>query len=120
VPYLCEQLETEDGRVLPMAGLLPATAHVNPHPAACRPVEVTLNDDTWLGEAGVKLRGYRNDAYTLVSNGSLQGHVREAQHRFDLVGDNRIVASRIHLDFAAQAGLLDRFFHPLPQLSVVG
>lgn len=119
VAYLCEQLETEDGRTLPMAGILPAAARVNPHPEACRPVEVTLDDDTWLGEAGVKLRGYRNDSYTLTATGGLRGYAREPLHRFDLVGDQRVIASRIHLDFAAQAGLLDRFFRPLPQLSVV-
>jgi hypothetical protein len=82
-------------------------------------VEVTLDDDTWLGEAGMRLRGYRNDGYTLEPTGPLHGRIREADHRFDLVGDSRVIASRIHLDFAAQAGLLDRFFHPLPQYSVV-
>ncbi|MEQ8789044.1 MAG: hypothetical protein RIC55_22215 [Pirellulaceae bacterium] len=119
VAYLCEQLETEDGRHLPMAGLLPAAARVNANPSACRAVEVTLDDDTWLGEAGTRLRGYRNDGYTLEPTGLLRGHILEADHRFDLVGDNRVVASRIHLDFAAQTGLLDRFFDPLPQYSVV-
>jgi cobyrinic acid a,c-diamide synthase len=119
VAYLCEQLETEDGRRLPMAGVLPALARVKTDPSPCRAVEVTLDDDTWLGEAGMRLRGYRNDGYTLEPTGPLNSHIREADHRLDLVGDSRVIASRIHLDFAAQASLLDRFFHPLPQYSVV-
>jgi cobyrinic acid a,c-diamide synthase len=116
--YLCEQLELADGRRLPMAGVLPAIARVNPAPRTPRPVEAALDDDTWLGEAGTRLRGYLNANYTLEHDDGLRGWLR-APHRYDVVGDNRVLASRIHVNFAAHADLLDRFFEPLPQLSAV-
>jgi cobyrinic acid a,c-diamide synthase len=115
--YLCEQLEMADGRRLPMAGVIPATARVNPAPQTPRPVTATLADDCWLGDAGTPLRGYLNTNYSLETENHLAGRLLEPQHRTDIVGEGNVLASRIHLDFVAHAELLDRFFQPSPQLS---
>jgi cobyrinic acid a,c-diamide synthase len=117
--YLCEQIVMPCGRCVPMTGVLPATARVNPSPSTPRPVEVTLEEDTWLGREGTRLRGYQNTNYKLHSSGGLPSLVRELKHRADLLGDGRVIASRIHINFAAHADLLARFFRPLRQRAAV-
>ena len=56
--YLCQALVFPDGRRVPMVGVLPAEAHLSPQPCSPRPIELTLAGGTWLGPAGVRLRGY--------------------------------------------------------------
>lgn len=110
--YLCQQMETPSGEFRRMAGVLPAVARFRRDSAAPEPVEVRLNQPTWLGREGSILRGYRNSHWTidpLDSSWTLsQGPVSEAA----LIGDAQSVGSLVHLDFAADASLLDRFFSP--------
>ncbi|HUY91088.1 MAG TPA: hypothetical protein VMV10_20285 [Pirellulales bacterium] len=110
--YLCERLETPKGELVPMLGVLPAVARLNRKRAPVRPVEVTVAKDTWLGRAGTTLRGYLNSNWSLESTGLLGECLAEPGHEHDLLEQFQVVASRMHLNFAAHAGMLDRFFFP--------
>lgn len=106
--YLSRQIELADGQVLPMAGVLPIAARLNPQPEPLRPVEVSLAADCWLGTRGERLRGYLNSRWSLhpVSPGS--GWRPETS----LVARHQAIGSRVHLNFAAQPAVLDTFFRP--------
>jgi len=47
--YLCQSIETPDGKRLPMVGALKAIARRSAVRAAPTPIEVTLADQSWLG-----------------------------------------------------------------------
>ena len=110
--YLCEHLVTPDGRKVAMVGVLPAVARCSPQPLPPVPVEVTLSKGTWLGHAGTRLRGYLNPNWLIEPVGALKSCLTEAGHEYDLVGRYQVLASRIHLNFAAQREMLWSFFEP--------
>lgn len=110
--YLCEHLETPRGDLEPMLGLLPAIARLNRQRTPVRPVEVTIARDNWLAPAGTPLRGYLNSNWTLEPTGTLAEPLCEAPHEQDLMGQFQVIGSRIHLNFAAQASVLENFFQP--------
>lgn len=110
--YLCREIVLPCGHHWPMAGLLPALARRNPAPAPDRPIEVTLAHGSWLFAAHESVRGYLSSKWIIHPDGSLNGLVSEAEHSHDLVGNYRIVGSRIHLNFAASPTCLRKFFLP--------
>ncbi len=110
--YLCEQLITVDGLCGRMAGIFPALAWLNPSSAPPKPVEVTLEKASWLGEAETRLRGYRNPSWHLEAAGPLLAISREDDRPYDLVASGQAIGSLLHLDFAVQAEAFRRFFHP--------
>lgn len=112
--YLCEHLETPKGELVPMLGVLPAVARLNRKRAPVRPVETTIAKDNWLARSGTKLRGYLNSHWSFEPTGPLGECLAEAGHEQDLVEQFQVVASRMHLNFAAQAGMLERFLGPAP------
>jgi cobyrinic acid a,c-diamide synthase len=57
--YLCEGIRTLDGRVWPMAGLVPGIATMNERLQALGYVEVETRGATILGPAGLRLRGHQ-------------------------------------------------------------
>ncbi len=112
--YLCQHLETpETGRV-PMVGILPAVARRNPVMQPPRPLEVTLARHTWLGNAGMHLRGYLNTTWNLEFVGRVQPLCAEPGHEHDLVSRHQAVGSRMHLNFASQPDFLRNFSRPHP------
>jgi cobyrinic acid a,c-diamide synthase len=108
--YLCEQMELPCGGFSRMVGIFPAVARINPHPQKPVPVELTLNCDTWLGNRGTRVQGYRTPCWRLESVGALSGCVAEDASGYDLVQSGRAVGSCLHLDFAAATRLLPGFF----------
>ena len=110
--YLCEYLETPQGELHRMAGIFRAVARYSPSPSPPLPVELTLDAASWLGESGVRLRGYRNPAWSLTPLGAVAGYALEPQHQYDLMGVWRAIGSQLHLDFAAQPDLLPCFLQP--------
>jgi len=110
--YLCREIVMPGGHHWPMVGLLPALARRNPAPAPDRPVEVTLARGSWLFAAQERARGYLSSKWIIHPDGCLTGLVSEAEHSHDLVGDYRIVGSRIHMNFAARPAYVRRFFLP--------
>lgn len=107
--YLCHGLEMPDGHCWPMVGAVPATARFDPTPATPVPTEVRLACDTWLGCAGQCWRGYLSPRWSLRA---AEGVAAGAADRLHVVQRQQAVGSRVYLNFAAQAGLVDRFFVP--------
>lgn len=119
--YLCEHMETPRGEFEPMLGVLPAVARLNRQRSAPRPIEATIARDNWLGRAGTPLRGYLNSNWLLEPTGALGELLGDAGGELDLVGQFQVVGSRMHLNFAAQASVLDNFFQPAPaRLALAG
>ena len=124
--YLCHHLRTESEGWLPMAGVLPAAAWLNPDPGPVTPIEIEFSRGNWLGEAGTRLRGYRNGTWSIQSQIDRDGHsplvdyALATSQRSDLIGYRAALGSRVHLNFAAQPGALQGFFSDsLPQPSAV-
>ena len=110
--YLCRQIEMGDGARLPMVGVLPATARLNPRPEPPVAYEATLGTSNWLGSAGTQLRGYLNTYWELEAAAELASYVRDPGHELDLVGRHHAVGSRMHLNFAAQPHVFRSFLKP--------
>ncbi len=112
--YLCQHLDTpETGRVR-MVGIFPATAWRNPKSQPPRPLEVTLARHTWLGNAGMHLRGYLNTSWDLEFVGKIQPLAAEPGYELDLVSRHQAIGSRLHLNFASQPDFLRNFSRPHP------
>jgi cobyrinic acid a,c-diamide synthase len=118
--YLCQSIETPDGRSWPMVGALPAIARLNPNPAPCQPVELSLARPSWLGEVGTRVRGYRNSRWMLEPAGPLRALFAEPGHACDMVGCFRAVASCLQINLATQPGFLRTFFEPLAPAEALG
>ncbi len=110
--YLAQQVEMHNGRRLMMSGVLPAIATLNPHARSAEPVELTMAQDNWLGEASTRVRGYLNSHWSLQPTGPLASFALEPSHRYDLVGYRQVIGSRLHLNFAAHPSFLGSFFKP--------
>jgi cobyrinic acid a,c-diamide synthase len=110
--YLCERLVSATGEQFPMVGLIPAIALQKPPVAAYRPAELSLGVNAWLGSPGMKLRGYADDSLELLPSAELSYFAEEVDHRYDLVGAERVIGTRLQVDFAAQPHLLSSFFRP--------
>lgn len=108
--YLCQQMEAADGQWQRMVGIFPAVARIQKNSGPPTPVEVTLDCDTWLGPRGVRLRGYRSPCWRLEPAGKLAGCVSQGDQEYGLVKSGRALGSLLHLNFAAQPGLLAGFF----------
>ena len=110
--YLCQQIEIAPGELGRMVGIFPAIARLGQDHNPPTPVEATLGQETWLGQPGTRLRGYRNPCWRLKPVGPLVGCLVEPEHRYDLVKSCRAIGSQLHLNFAAQPELLSNFLQP--------
>jgi cobyrinic acid a,c-diamide synthase len=113
--YLCQHIQLADGSLAPMVGALRAVARRNSVRMPPEPVEITLADESWLGPAGAKVRGYRNCNWQLEPTGCVKRLIVEPEHELDLIGRHRVIGSRIHLNFAVHPALLAGFLRPCPQ-----
>ena len=112
--FLAESLETVDGRVHPMVGVLPAPVRMREHGLTLGYAEVTLAADTPLGAAGTVARGQEFHASTLGPVPAVVPRVyavrvpggRERAEGY-LLG--RTLASYVHLHFASSPGLAAAF-----------
>jgi cobyrinic acid a,c-diamide synthase len=112
--FLCQHLVMPDGHRAPMAGVLPAAAHLSRKHQAPRPIELTLGGNRWLGQQGQRLRGYLNENWRLEPSGSLSSCAAEPENCYDLVERHQAIGSRVHFDLAAQPSLLESFLQPCP------
>lgn len=110
--YLCERLVSTTGEQFAMAGLIPAIGLQKASGTGYRAAELSLSDNVWLGSRGVKLRGYADDSLELLPSEDLNYFAQEVDQRYDLVGADRVIGSRLQVDFAAQPHLLSSFFRP--------
>jgi cobyrinic acid a,c-diamide synthase len=72
--YLCEGIRTPDGRVWPMAGLVPAVAVISERLQALGYVEVETRGATIIGSAGLKFRGHQF-RYSTIEPAAKSGNV---------------------------------------------
>ncbi len=112
--YLCQDLETPDVGRVPMAGIIPAKALLNPVQTAPQPLEITLARHSWLGNAGMRLRGYLNTNWIYAPSSKVQPLAAEPGHEYDLLLRHQAIGSRLHLNFAAQPDFLRNFTRPHP------
>ena len=113
--YLCQQMEVGEGELWRMAGIFPATACLCQDAGLPAPLEVTLDQDTWLAERGARLRGYGIPSWRIQPVGGLAGCIAETDHRNILVKNARALGSQLHLNFAVLPDLFSNFLrvHPL-------
>jgi cobyrinic acid a,c-diamide synthase len=117
--YLCQQMIGPDGAARPMAGVLPANAHWSEPAESPAAIDLPLSQDTWLGRGLSRLRGYRTGRWRLEPVGPMIEYAAsESPAKFkceksvNLAGARRVLASEVHLDFAAQPEFLQAFFAP--------
>lgn len=110
--YLCERMQGIDGRQHGMVGLLPAVAASHEVTEPARPVEVTFNQHSWLGQRGTCVRGYVDGAWNILPGHTLTSIAAEAAHSCDFVGTERVIGCRMQVDFAGQPHLVSSFFRP--------
>ncbi len=110
--YLCRFMVPDGVRALTMTGVLPAVAWYHPNPSPLQPVELTLARGNWLGEARSRLRGYLNCNWLIQPMRPLTSYVVEPEHQLDLVGTDRIIGSRLYLNFASRPRVLRQFLLP--------
>jgi len=109
--YLCEQMETAEGSLQRMVGIVPAIARLNRSASAPEPRQLPITHSCWLGGPGEILRGYRSPFWRLEPLG-LSSFASRQNDPSEFVGNFQVVGSLVHLDFAAQPEFLRRFFHP--------
>ncbi|HET7341805.1 MAG TPA: cobyrinate a,c-diamide synthase, partial [Methylomirabilota bacterium] len=108
--YLAESLETLDGRVHPMVGLLPAAVRMREHGLTLGYAEVTLAADTPLGPAGAVARGQEFHTSTLgpvppAIARAYRVHAPGGGERAEGYLIGRALLSYVHLHFASNPGL---------------
>jgi len=110
--YLCRQMEASDGTFRRMAGIIPAVARFVREPVRSTPAELTLSRPTWLADAGMRLRGYRNPNWRLEVADQAACLSAQGPDEVGLWGDFQTVGSLVHLNLVARPDLLGRFFLP--------
>jgi cobyrinic acid a,c-diamide synthase len=110
--YLCERVVLADGRQLQMAGILPGIAVAKRPQQEALPAEITFGRNAWLGERGTAMRGYFDKAWEILPGPDLVSFAAEDARRWDLVGNDRVVACGMQVDFAGQPHLVSSFFRP--------
>ncbi len=107
--YLCQRLETPEGRLQTMVGVLPAIARLSHSLQPAEPVEVRLARHTWLGEAGETLRGYFNPNWQIDPVDDICSCIRQTDQPCALMNRHQAIGSRIHFHFALQPAAFQHF-----------
>jgi cobyrinic acid a,c-diamide synthase len=112
--FLAESLEDLEGRVHPMAGVLPAPVRMRPHGVTLGYAEVTLAADCPLGAAGGVARGQEFHASTLGRVPPAVSRVYQVRapgggERAEGYLMGRTLMSYLHLHFASSPGLATAF-----------
>ncbi len=110
--YLCQYLEDLRGRRWNGVGVFRLLARPRREILPPQPMQLCLERGTWLAPSQTVLRGYRNGFWELLPLGS-DGRVLECGcEDVSLVCVHQAVGSTLHLNFAAQAEVLQNFFAP--------
>lgn len=115
--YLGQWMEIAPSSFVRGVGLLPVSARRLPRFGNPLPISLALQRPTWLVDAGETVRGYRNAQWWFQPESIIPGSVTWPGFEYDILGDDRVFASLIHIDLAAQPELLQRFF-ALPRETV--
>ena len=111
--YLCETVCLPGEEPIPLVGLLPATAQLQPQAVQATPHETRLSYDSWFGQRGNQLRAYWNPRWQLACCKSMKTIAWSPAATPSLVQHQQVVGNLAHLDFLAHPHYLPQFFHPL-------
>lgn len=116
--YLCRDLETQEGIIYPMVGVIPASTRMLDRLKSLAYVDVTLNADSLWGVRGATLRGHEfhyseltadpteNTEWTTVYTLKRRRCDNDTQEGFQ---NGRVLASYTHLHLAARPEMLKYF-----------
>ena len=112
--YLADALEDLDGATHAMVGLLPTTVRMRPRRLSLAYTEVTLTGATPLGDAGAVARGHefhysRIDPVPSAVPRAYLLRPRHGEERAEGYVVGRALLSYVHLHFASNPALADRF-----------
>jgi cobyrinic acid a,c-diamide synthase len=112
--YLADALEDLDGATHAMVGLLPTTVRMRPRRLSLAYTEVTFTGATPLGDAGIAARGHefhfsRIDALPDAIPRAYRLRPRHGEERAEGYVVERALMSYVHLHFASNPALADRF-----------
>lgn len=111
VALLAEELLLADGSCHEMTGLLPVSCGMRPQEAGMSPCEVESPSHNWVAPNGTRMKGYRNHRWSLSRSHLVDSTRMGFDDEMDpcFASTDRVAASLVHLDFAAQPSLLERF-----------
>ncbi|MDZ4821465.1 MAG: hypothetical protein SGJ20_21085 [Planctomycetota bacterium] len=118
--YLCQSLELSSGQQVPMLGIFPAVARLNPAAGSPHAEELTLQRDNWLGPVGASVRGYLNERWSIEPTAKVNTLGKRMQNDdrsigpLNLIGRHHAIGSRMHINLVAQPHLLQNFLQPCP------
>jgi cobyrinic acid a,c-diamide synthase len=112
--YLADALEDLDGATHAMVGLLPTTVRMRPRRLSLAYTEVTFTGATPLGDAGAVARGHefhysRIDPLPDAIPRAYRLRSRHGEERAEGYVVKRALMSYVHLHFASNPALADRF-----------
>jgi len=112
--YLANALEDLDGATHTMVGLLPTTVRLRPRRLSLAYTEVTFTGATPLGDAGAVARGHefhysRIDPLPDAIPRAYRLRARHGEERAEGYVVERALMSYVHLHFASNPALADRF-----------
>lgn len=110
--YLCEQICLPDGEQIPMVGLLPTTAQLQPQVVQPVAHEARLLHDSWFGQRGTPLRAYWNPRWQLMPCKPIKPIALSPAASPLVVQYQQVIGNLAHLDFLAHPGYLPRVFNP--------
>ena len=110
--YLAREIELPNGATRPTVGVLPSSVRFDPAAGVSTPATLRVAADCWLFGRDQHARGYLNRRWCLQDDRDLLTLASDPRQRLDLVGNYQVVASRLHLHFASQPALVQRFFQP--------
>jgi cobyrinic acid a,c-diamide synthase len=116
--YLSRGIESLDGKLYPMVGLLPWRTRMLARRKSLGYAEVTLTEDSLFGPPGTRLRGHEFHYSELVADLSqrddwntayLMNHRRSEVPRSEGFQRGRILASYVHTHFASRPDSVNHF-----------
>ncbi len=100
--FLCEEFVTEDGTTFPMAGRIPGSVEMTESLSGFGYREVKTAKDTFLGPAGTILRGHEFHHSRWTGRPERNWGVFQSEHGNMGYGDDRTIASYVHLHFGSR------------------
>jgi len=110
--YLCKEIRHPTGASIPMAGLLPTIAELQPEKAQAIPQESHLMGDSWFGKRGTQLRTYWNPRWRLTSSAAIKPLALTTNAAPILIQHQQVIGNLTHLDLLAHPEYLPKILTP--------
>ena len=110
--YLCKEISYSMGETIPMVGLLPTTAKLQPQAVAAIPQETQLMEDSWFGKQGTQLRTYWNPRWQLTSSPVIKPLALTTSGASIVIQHQQVIGNLTHLDLLAHPEYLPTILTP--------